>query len=61
MGKKRAELQEQPTIWELPNDVWPLIQTILDEHYPAKRKGHRRVDLLRVLNGIISRLRTSCQ
>jgi putative transposase len=61
MGKKRAEHQEPPTIWEIPDDVWPLIQTILDEHYPAKPKGHRRVDLRRVLNGIIFRLRTGCQ
>jgi putative transposase len=61
MGKKSAEPQEQPTIWEIPDDVWPLIQTILDEHYPAKPKGHRQVDLRRVLNGIIFRLRTGCQ
>jgi putative transposase len=61
MGKKKAEHQEQPTIWETPDGVWPLIQTILDEHYPAKRKGHRRADLRRVLNGIIFRLRTGCQ
>jgi transposase len=33
----------------------------LDAHYPAKPKGHRRVDLRRVLNGIIFRLRTGCQ
>jgi transposase len=61
MGKKRAESPELSTIWEIPDDVWPLIQTILDEHYPAKPKGHRRVDLRRVLNGIIFRLRTGCQ
>jgi putative transposase len=61
MGKKRAEPQEQPTIWEIPDEVWPLIQTILDSHYPAKPKGHRRVDLRRVLNGIIFRVRTGCQ
>jgi putative transposase len=61
MGQKKAESQEQPTIWEIPDDVWPLIQTILDEHYPAKPKGHRRVDLRRVFNGIIFRLRTGCQ
>jgi hypothetical protein len=33
LGKKRAEPQEQPAIWEIPDEVWPLIQTILDEHY----------------------------
>jgi putative transposase len=61
MGKKKAEPQELPTVWEIPDDVWPLIQRIQDEHYSAKPKGHRRVDLRRVLNGIIFRLRTGCQ
>jgi putative transposase len=61
MGKKRAEPQELPTIWDIPDDVWPLIQAILDAHDPAKPKGHRRVDLRRVLNGIIFRLRTGGQ
>jgi putative transposase len=38
-----------------------MLEPILDEYYPAKPKGHRRVDLRRVLNGIIVRLRTGCQ
>jgi putative transposase len=61
MSKKKAERQEQPTLWGIPDEVWPLMQAILDEDYPAKPKGHRRVDLRRVLNGIIFRLRTGCQ
>ena len=51
----------QPTSWEVPDDVWTLIEPLLNEWYPAKPKGHRRVDLRRVLNGIIFRLRTGCQ
>jgi transposase len=51
----------QPTSWEVPDDVWILIEPILNECYPAKPKGHRRVNLRRVLNGIIFRLRTGCQ
>ncbi len=51
----------QPTIWEVPDDVWNMIEPILAECYPAKPKGHRRVDLRPVLNGIIFRLRTGCQ
>jgi putative transposase len=51
----------QPTIWEVPDDVWTLIESLLTECYPATPKGHRRVDLRRVLNGIIFRLRTGCQ
>jgi hypothetical protein len=42
----------QPTIWEVPNDVWTMIEPILDECYPAKPKGHRRVELRGVLDGI---------
>jgi putative transposase len=51
----------QPTIWEVPDDVWAMVEPILNQCYPAKPKGHRRVDLRRVLNGIIFRLRTGCQ
>jgi putative transposase len=50
----------QPTVWEVPDDVWTLIEQVLNEVYPAKPKGHRRVDLRRALNGIIFRLRTGC-
>ena len=52
MDRQKTELQPMPTIWEIPDEVWPVMQTILDEHYPAQPKGHRRVDLRRVLNGI---------
>jgi putative transposase len=48
----------QPTSWEVPDDVWRLIEQVLNDLYSAKPKGHRRVDLRRVLNGIIVRRRT---
>jgi putative transposase len=51
----------QPTIWEVPDDVWTMVEPILNDCYPAQPKGHRRVELRRVLNGIIFRLRTGCQ
>jgi putative transposase len=61
MDRQKTELQPMPTIWEIPDEVWPVMQTILDEDYPAPPKGPRRVDLRRGLNGIIFRLRTGCQ
>jgi putative transposase len=61
MEKRKSDKPPVPTIWEIPDEGWPMIQTILDAQYPAKPKGHRRVDLRRVLNGIIFRLRTGCQ
>jgi putative transposase len=61
MAKRKTNTTELPPIWEIPDAVWPMMQTILDEHYPPHPKGHRRVDLRRVLNGMIFRLRTGCQ
>lgn len=61
MDENTVDGKPMPTIWEIPDDIWPTLQRILDEHYPAKPKGHRRVDLRRVFNGIIFRLRTGCQ
>jgi hypothetical protein len=43
----------QPTIWEVSDNVWTIIELILNKYYPAKTKGHRRVDLRPVLNGVI--------
>jgi putative transposase len=51
----------RPTIWDVPDKVWTIIEPSLNECYPAKPKGHRRVDLRPVLNGIIFRLRTGRQ
>jgi hypothetical protein len=31
MSKPKAECQEQPTLWDIPEEVWPLMQAILDE------------------------------
>jgi putative transposase len=50
----------QPTIWETPDDLWARIEPVLKEYDLARPKGHRRVNLCRVLNGTIFRLRTGC-
>jgi putative transposase len=50
------------TIWEIPDDLWKeIIEPILARRYPPNRTGRPRVDLRRVLDGIIFRLRTGCQ
>jgi transposase len=50
----------QPTIWEVPDDVWTVIASIGIECDPPKPTGHRRVELRWVLHGIIFRLRRGC-
>ena len=57
MGKS-GELE---TIWEIPDELWAEIKKILDEVDPPRRTGRPRIDGRRALNGIIYRLRTSCQ
>ena len=49
------------TIWELPDGLWDILDSILQERYPAKVTGRPRVDLRAVLDGIIFRMRTGCQ
>ena len=49
------------TIWELPDELWERIEPILLGRYPPARTGRPRVDLRRVLNGIIYRLRSGVQ
>lgn len=49
------------TIWEVPDELWVEIKKILDEVDPPRRTGRPRIDGRRALNGIIYRLRTSCQ
>ncbi len=58
MAKRKQRL---PTLWEVPDDLWERIEPLLLSEHPPKRTGRKRVDLRRVLDGVIFRLRTSCQ
>jgi transposase len=57
MDQPKAATKPGPTVWEIPDDVWPMLQTIVDAPYPATPTGQRRVDRRRALNGILFRLR----
>lgn len=50
-----------PTIWELPDELWERIESILARRYPPARTGRPRADLRLMLDGIIFRMRTGCQ
>ncbi len=49
------------TLWEVPDGLWERIEPLLNEADPPKPTGRKRVDRRRVLDGIIFRMRTSCQ
>ena len=49
------------TIWEVPDELWAEIEQVMREVDPPKRTGRPRIDARRALDGIIYRLRSSCQ
>ena len=49
------------TIWEVPDDLWDEIQSIVLEIDPPKHTGRKRADQRQMLNGIIYRMRSGCQ
>ena len=49
------------TIWEVPQELWELIEPIIIEVDPPKARGRKRADPRQMLNGIIYRLRSGCQ
>ena len=63
MGKSET----LPTIWEVPDDLWERIEPVILEldrahgHRSSKPKGRKRVDQRKMLEGIIFRMRSSCQ
>lgn len=59
--KKRRVSEPLGTIGEISDDLWDRIRPILEEFWPKKRTGRKRANWRLALNGIIFRLRTSCQ
>ena len=61
MPRTKRKLPPPDTIWEVPDDLWPVIEARLTERYPPAATGRPRADLRRVLDGIIYRMRPGCQ
>jgi putative transposase len=62
MARKQRDIPPLDTIWEVPDPLWEqVIAPLLEEFYPPARTGRPRVDLRRVLNGILYQMRTGCQ
>ena len=57
MGKA----DELDTIWEVPDGLWAEVRQVLEELDPPRNTGRPRVDQRRALDGVIYRLRSSCQ
>jgi putative transposase len=61
MTDHHTENETLPTIWEVPDDLWEMVQCLLDRFDPPHKMGRKRIDARRALNGMIYRMRTGCQ
>lgn len=50
-----------PTIWRIPDGLWPLVERVLITYDPSPKMGRPRMNQRQALDGIIYRMRTGCQ
>jgi putative transposase len=61
MARQKRKVKSLPTIWEVSDELWSIIQAILDERDPPSWTGRDRIDQRAALNGIIYQMRSGCQ
>jgi len=49
------------TIWEVPDELWEMVEPIIFEMDSPKHTGRKRADPRMMLNGIIYRMRSGTQ
>jgi putative transposase len=61
MARRKKTYEPLPTIWEVNDELWKIIQDILDELDPPATTGRPRTGQREALNGIIYVMRSGCQ
>jgi putative transposase len=61
MARRKRVAKPLPTIWEVDDELWKIVQEILDELDPPAPTGRPRTGQREALNGIIYQMRTGCQ
>jgi putative transposase len=61
MARRKKTVEALPTIWEVSDELWGIIQRILDELDPPAPTGRPRTLQREALNGIIHQMRTGGQ
>ena len=61
MSRRKKKTQAFPTIWEVNDDLWNMIQAILDQRDSPAKTGRPRTEPRAALNGIIYQMRSGCQ
>ena len=61
MARRQRKVEPLPTIWEVSDELWNTIQSILDKKDPPTGIGRGRIDQRAALDGIIYQMRSGCQ
>jgi transposase len=61
MARRKRKVEPLPTIWEVNDELWNIIQRILEELDPPAATGRPRTSQRQALNGIIYQMRSGCQ
>ena len=61
MARTKRKTKPLPTIWEVDDELWKIMQEILDELDPPAPTGRPRTSQREALNGISYQMRTGCQ
>jgi len=61
MARRKKKAKPLPTIWEVNDELWTIIQPILDQLDPPAKTGRPRTGPRHALNGIIYQMRSGCQ
>ena len=61
MARQKRKVKPLPTIWEVSDELWKVIQSILDERDSPSWTGRDRIDQRAALNGILYQRRSGGQ
>jgi len=62
MAKRKRKPKPLATIWEVSDQLWAIIEPIMNELDPPRcTPGRPRIDQRAALNGVIYQMRTGCQ
>ena len=61
MARRKKTVEPLPTIWEVGDELWSIIQKILDDLDPPAATGRPRTGQREALNGIIYQMRSGVQ
>ena len=61
MARSKRKIKPLPTIWEVSDELWQIIEKILDKLDPPAITGRPRTGQRAALNGIIYQMRSGVQ